>query len=100
MLIREKTELDRSYEMVKVAVDIKRSIVAAYCELHTDCAEELVADGSLWENVWGANVYPKDMGIAFHSMINLRPNKGNRSMEIQSSEIRKEVESVIRGLLS
>ncbi len=99
MIIREKTVLDRSHEMVKVTADAERNILSASCELHNDCAEELVADGSEWKNIWGANVYPKEMAIAFYPMISLRPKAGNQSMKIESDEVRKKIEAVARALL-
>ena len=96
MIIKEKTDLDASSEFVKVVVDIAYDRLAAYCDLHIDCAEELSATGSAYENLWGANVFPKNGAIAFTSVINIRPKVNNRSLEIQNPDVRKRVEEIIR----
>lgn len=99
MIIKEKTSLD-SFDpiFVKVVVDIGRKILSAGCELHSDCAEELISDGSSHANLWGANIYPRDKKIDFISLINIRPSDNNRSMDINSQDIRKKIEDIIRGL--
>jgi hypothetical protein len=99
MIIREKGSHDLPRDFVKVAVDIERKILAAGCELHADCADELLHHGSNGKNVWGANVFLDKGKIEFVSMINIRPAEGNRAMEIQLPEIRASVEGVIRALL-
>lgn len=98
MLIKEKKSLDSLGSFVKVVVDIERKILSAGCELHSDCVEELVADGSLYPDLWGANVYPKDKKIDFVSLINIRPADNNRSMEIENPVIKKKVEDTIKNL--
>ena len=101
MIIKEKTLLSAfgSDELIKLAVDIERRIIAAGCMFHVDCAEELVADGSHYLDVWGANIYPADKKIEFDSLINIRPKDGNRSIEIQNKNIRQKVEDIIKEFL-
>ena len=99
MIIKEKTSLDSFGSFVKVVVDIERQIIAVGCELHADCAEELMVQGSLYPNLWGANVYPKDQKIDFIALINIRPASNNRSMEIEDQNIRKKVEDIIKKLV-
>jgi len=99
MIIKEKTSLESLGSFVKVAVDIERKVISADCELHVDCAEELIADGSLCANLWGANFYPKDKKIDFIALMNIRPADNNRSMEIESPAIKKKVEDIIKELL-
>ena len=99
MIIRTKTSLDSSQSFVKVVADLTRNILASGCELHSDCAEELLADGSVYSDLWGANVYPAKKEIDFVSLINIRPQANNRSMQIESAEIRQKVEKVIKDLL-
>lgn len=99
MIIRKKTSLESLGSFVKVVIDIKREIISADCELHVDCAEELMADGSLYANLWGANIYPRDKKIDFIALINIRPAEGNRSMEIENTTVRKRVEDIIKKLL-
>ena len=101
MVIKEKIPLKTlgSDEIIKLAVDIKRRVLAAGCLFHIDCAEELVTDGSQQRDIWGANIYPQDGKIDFDSLINIRPKDNNRSIEIQIPEIRESVEEVIKKLL-
>ena len=99
MIIREKIALDTARPFIKVVVDISRKILAYGCELHIDCAEELLGDGSLQKDLWGANVYPEKKEIDFISLINIRPQESNRSMKIERPEIRKAVEDVMQALL-
>lgn len=100
MIIKEKTPLS-SFDpaFIKVAVDIERKVISAGCELHSDCAEELVLDGSEYTNLWGANIYPTDKKIDYISLINIRPADNNRSMEIKNPDIRKKIEDIIKKLL-
>ena len=100
MIIREKTFLDKfDPSFIKVVVDIEKGIISAGCELHSDCMEELLVDGSSPANLWGANIYPADKKIDFISLMNIRPADNNRSMEIKNEAIRKKVEEIIKNLL-
>ncbi len=95
-----KNIFDNSFgTMVKVVVDIERNILSASCEFHIDCAEQLVDDGSLQKNLWGANLYRHNLSIDFVSLINIKPMEGNRSMEIQGPVIKRKVEEIIKKLL-
>ena len=99
MIIKEKTSLESFDSFVKVVVDIERGIMSAGCELHFDCAEELMKDGSLYANLWGSNVYPKDKKIDFISLMNIRPADNNKSMDIENPVIKKRVEDIIKKLI-
>ncbi len=100
MIIGEKTSFNfADSSFVKTVVDIERKILSADCELHSDCVEELMADGSSYVNLWGANIYPKEKKIDFISLINIRPSANNRSMDIENPIIKKQVEDIIKNLL-
>lgn len=105
MLIREKiskekfAEMTKDIDMLKVAVDIERGILSAGCELHSDCAEELLRDGSAVKDIWGANVHANYGNIDFVSLINIRPADDNRSMKIQRQDIKENVEKVVKKLV-
>lgn len=99
MIVREKPTTPIPDSLVKIVVDIERNILSAVCEYHVDCAEELSEDGSKSESLWGANVNFDDKSIAFVSLINIKPARGNRSMEIKLLDVREKVEAVIRVLL-
>ncbi|MBI2003225.1 MAG: hypothetical protein HYS76_01450 [Candidatus Wildermuthbacteria bacterium] len=100
MIIRERKPIgDQDTSFVKVAVDIEKKIIAAGCELHIDCMEELLKEGSSPQDIWGANVYPQDKKIDFVSLINIRPAQSNRSMEIEDPLLRTRMEQIIATLL-
>ena len=99
MIVRKKLQENSFGDFVKVVADIERNICSIGYELHTDCIEELLEDGSSGENLWGANVYFGAKKIDFVSLINIRPVRGNRTMEIRDDEIKKKVAAIIHALL-
>ena len=89
-------------EMVKGALDIEREIIALGGEWHMDAHAVLIESGSRQEHIWGFNVYPErtdDEWIEFHSLINIRPQAGNRSMRIQNDEIQRRMRAIITKLV-
>lgn len=105
-ILREKptssqvNEMLIEYEtMIKIVVDIRRRVLAGGGEMHSDCESALLDDGSEQDDLWGANWYPDEKEILFESLINIRPRLGNRSILIQSEELRQQVESVAREIL-
>lgn len=105
-LLREKATPEQVREMlaehetmIKVVVDIHRRILAGGGKMHADCETVLLDDGSAQDNIWGANWHPDDQSIEFESLINIRPRMGNRSIILQSEELRQPVEAVTRDLL-
>jgi hypothetical protein len=84
---------------IKVAVDVERELLAGGGEYHADCEEVLLEDGSRQEDIWGADWYPDSQTMAFGALINIRPEQGNRSMEIENRELRKKIEEIVRRLL-
>ena len=99
MIIREKTSSSAFGSFAKVVVDTERRILVAGCDLHMDCAEELILAGSSPKNLWGANIYPAEKKIDFVSFLNIRPADGNRTMDITIPEISEKVKAIIRELL-
>lgn len=104
MILREKISKEKLAEiigdagMAKLAVDLERKILAIGCEFHVFCAEELLKDGSGRKNLWGANVYD-DGALDFTAVFNIRPQDGNRSMEIKDEKTREEATTVIKKML-
>src|SRR3989338_6368383 len=94
--IMEMLEVHESY--IKVAVDVRRDILAGGGEFHADCESVLVEDGSRREEVWGADWIPMEQAVRFGALINIRP-RVNPGMEIQDSEVRRKVEMITRKLL-
>ncbi|GAB4502126.1 MAG: hypothetical protein Fur0035_16740 [Anaerolineales bacterium] len=90
----------QEYEsMIKIAVDIRRRILAGGGEMHADCEALLLENGSEQDDIWGANWYPAQQKIAFESLINIRPRLGNRSIVLQDQVLRVAVEEITRNLL-
>src|SRR6266498_3322969 len=69
-------------DFIKVAVDVRRGILAAGCSLHADCEEVLLANGSMQDDVWGANWYPAEQRAECEAVMNIRPGQNNPSMLI------------------
>ena len=84
---------------IKLAVDVERSLLSGGGEYHADCEEVLLEDGSRQEDVWGADWYPESRTVRFGALINIRPNQGNRGMEIESPRLRERIETLVRNML-
>jgi len=90
-------------DMVKIVVDLDRKIMAAGGQMHYDSEQVLLKNGSIQENLWGANIYPdraKDERIEYTSLINIRPRDNNRGMEVQDQDIRDQMKKVIDLLIT
>jgi len=105
-LIRQPATEEQIREMlgtlgdyIKLAVDVDRGILAGGGELHADCEEVLLEDGSRQEDIWGADWRPEARIVEFHSFINIRPRHGNYSMEVQNRTLRERIEAIVRRLL-
>lgn len=95
--IREMLEELETY--IKLAVDIERNILAGGGEYHADCEEALLEDGSRQEDIWGADWYPESRTIGFGALINIRPEQGNRGMEIENAQLHEKIETIVWRLL-
>lgn len=98
----KKVAAERFGDMVKVVVDLERGIMAAGAEMHADEEAMLLEDGSKQVNLWGINIYPKmswpEM-IEFDSMINIRPNQGNRSRSVEDETVRNKILEIVRAII-
>lgn len=65
---------------IKLAVDIRRGILAGAGMLHADCESALLDDGSRQADIWGADWNPETKEVTY--VINIRPQQNNRSLEI------------------
>jgi hypothetical protein len=85
-------------DMVKAVVDLRRGILLLDADMHADQEAELLADGSVQEDLWGINLYP-DLPDAdwleFDSMINLRPSFGNRSRGVDDPVTREKILNLV-----
>jgi len=98
--LRELAE--KSYiDMVKVAVDVEKNIMAVGGEWHSEAQTLLVEDGSSGLNVWGANIFldrSENEMIEYVALINIKPTV-NRFMEIQNTEIKDKIKAIITNLI-
>lgn len=96
----ELRELAKEYyvDMVKGVVDIEHGVAAFGGEYHMDANVKILEHGSKQVDVWGFNVYPdrpQKEWIEYTSLINIRPQAGNRTMEVGNEEIRKKMKEII-----
>lgn len=85
--------------MVKGVADVRRGIIALGGEWHMDANARLIAQGSKQSDLWGFNYYPDEDRIVYTALINIRPAQSNRSMEVQSPDIRKKMQEIIHSLI-
>jgi hypothetical protein len=109
-IVSEKISLNEVKEMargqygnmIKAAIDIEKKIMALGGELHSDANEMLTEIGSDQRMVWGINIYPKrpiEERIEFDSLINIKPLSGNKSLYVESEEIRNKIREIIDNLI-
>jgi hypothetical protein len=84
---------------IKLAVDIRRGVLAGGGIMHADCEAMLLEDGSQQDDVWGADWDPSAQQVTFEALINIRPRQNNPSMEILAEDTRDAVSRVVRNLL-
>ena len=88
--------------MVKFVVDVRRKVMAVGGELHADGESLLLEDGSAQDDLWGANYYPGRGPVdcfEFTALINIRPVRGNPTMEIADAATRDLVRAVASAVL-
>ena len=98
----KEISVERFGDMVKAVVDIQKGIMAIGAEMHVDEEAMLLELGSKQANLWGINIYHEmtfpDM-VEFDSMINIRPGQGNRSRDVESEEVKKDILNVVQKLI-
>ena len=89
--------------LVKAVVDTEQEIMAIGGEMHSD--EEVFLGeqaNSKRPDLWGINIYPQKAPaerVEFDSMINLKPDLGNRSRGVEDEETRKRIVRVVDKLI-
>lgn len=99
-----KKELEKASEefefYIKTVIDIKKKICSAGADRHFDSEQILLQQGSNQEDLWGGGIDLETKLIDFNSMINIRPNQGNRSNEILDPEVRRKYEELSEWFFS
>lgn len=105
-LIKQKATAQQMSEMlqtldtyIKLAVDVRRKILAGGGALHADCEAVLLEDESEQSDVWGADWLPDVQEVTYESLINIRPRQNNLALEIQDVKLREQVEIIVKELL-
>ena len=84
--------------MIKGCVDIEQGRVALGGDYHIECSELLTSNNSKFQDVWGFNIRFEenpDGVLEFDSMVNIKPNLGNRSRSIDNDEVIKKARKII-----
>lgn len=92
--IQEMLQALQTY--IKLAVDVRRRVMAGGGVLHADCEAALLEDGSQQVDVWGADWLPETREVHFESLINIRPKQGNRKMIVEDPGLRSTIERIVR----
>ncbi len=101
----ELKELAKSWHgiLIKGSADIEKERVAIGGDYHIESCEVLTNSGSRFESVWGFNIR-FDRGDApvleFDSMINLKPNQGNRAQQITDESIIQSATNVVKKFVA
>lgn len=98
-----KQQLDEMLETlgiyIKLAIDIRRGILAGGGVLHADCEAILLDDGSYQEDIWGADWIPSTQQIRYEALINIRLRQNNPAMEVLDPSIRDQMAEIVERLL-
>ena len=86
-------------DRIKLAVDIRRGILAGGGALHADCRSALIEEGSQLEDIWGATWRPRTKVLMYDSQINIRPRQGNCTITVTLPAIRAQIDQIVRDLL-
>ena len=81
---------------IKTVIDVKRKVCSAGCDRHFDSEKILLEQGSKQEDLWGGGIDLETMIIDCNSMINIRPQQGNTSNEIQDAKMREKYEELTK----
>ena len=81
---------------IKTVIDVEKKICSAGADRHFESEEILLKGGSKQSNIWGGGIDIETKVIDFNSFINIRPNDGNTSNEIQDARIREEYEKLTK----
>ena len=81
---------------IKTVIDIDREICSSGANRHFENEKILLDEGSLQSSLWGGGIDLKTLAIDNNSMINIRPNDGNNSNEIQDPKSREKFEDLMK----
>ncbi len=89
--------------LVKADVDIVKKVFIVDMPMHFEGEQMLLKQGSKQKDLWGINLFPAKYGthefIMYESMINIKVHDNNRSMTVQSDEIRAKIKSIVEEIV-
>jgi hypothetical protein len=98
-----KKQIDEMLETlgvyIKLAVDIRRGILAGGGALHADCEAVLLEEGCQQDDIWGADWIPSTRQILYEALINIRPKQNNPSMKILDPSICNRIAEIVQSIL-
>jgi hypothetical protein len=98
-----KKQIDEMLETlgvyIKLAVDIRRGILAGGGALHVDCEAVLLEEGSQQDDIWGADWVSSTQQIHYEALINIRPKQNNPSMKILDPFLRNRIREIVQNIL-
>ena len=87
----EIIKLSETFEIyIKTVIDLKKKVCSAGCDLHADSEKILLEQGSKQEDLWGGGINLETKEIDYNSFINICPDQGNTSIELQDKQKREE----------
>ena len=75
---------------VKVVADLDKKVLGIGGPMHRDIEIVLLSDGASLHNLWGFSLYPDrpwENAFEFRSHVNIRPQDGNHSIQIQDKKL-------------
>lgn len=95
-----KEEIEKTKEFfdtyIKTVIDVGKKVCSAGADRHFEGEKILLEQGSKQNDLWGGGLDVETKEIDYNSFINIRPNDGNTSNEIQKPEIRKKFEELMK----
>jgi hypothetical protein len=79
---------------IKTVIDVENKICSAGCDRHFESENLLLDQGSKQGNIWGGGIDLETKTVDCNSFINIRPDQGNTSNEIQDPTLRKTFEDL------
>jgi hypothetical protein len=98
--LRAMLEAIAEQAYIKVAVDVELGILAGGGAMHYECEEVLLEEGCQQNNIWGAGWYVDTQTVAYDSLINIRPNQGNRGIELEDTVLRNRIKTIVEGFFA
>lgn len=93
----EIKKLKKQFDVyIKTVIDVENKVCCGGMDRHFEGEEILLKQESKQSNLWGGGVDLETKTVDHNSFINIRPNDGNTSNEIQDQEIKKTFDDLMK----